>query len=383
MKFKVSHPVLVDAVPKSLRSRHLVGCNIESEFDIPVLEKDVDAHLTLSYESPGNSRQKLSRTTHELFTTENACYAPVWAKDGASVAMYNRTGVAAQLANAIAEHVKAEAEAAHRRDPAPKLHLTTANGAVSRASKVEIKDLLRQPSVDDLTPSTINYDALSNSVHDIREKVAREFAVIGGTLCRRAPEPFYALVGSRSFGCEIKLAHDDIPDGMLAAFKLGRLDDAVRFLEVMNDGQPIQPAHLPQGLTEGNCIHSSFDDVGLTVAHAACRALRAFKNGYDHDYMGRQSINRLMFETPLEHIAVARKLDNIIDNRGIFHLAGDTERIVEVLEEIVSFGENSGFTPGKNWRTPHGFPLDLIVDMWNNRSIDINISRRPAPGMAR
>ncbi|MDW9481127.1 hypothetical protein GOB57_21005 [Sinorhizobium meliloti] len=180
MKFKVSHPVLVDAVPKGLRSRHLVGCNIESEFDITVLERGVDAHLALSYESPGNSRQKLSRVTHELFTTENGCYAPVAAKDGATLAMYNLTGVAARLANAIAEHVKAEAEAAHRRDPAPKLHLTTSNGPVSRASKVEIKDLLRQPAVSDLAPSTIDYDALANSVQDIREKVGRDFVIIGG-----------------------------------------------------------------------------------------------------------------------------------------------------------------------------------------------------------
>ncbi|MCV9964560.1 hypothetical protein OIU34_21970 [Pararhizobium sp. BT-229] len=378
MKFKVSHPILVDAIPKGLRSRHLVGCNIESEFDIPVLERGVDAHLALSYETPGNSRQKLSRTTYELFSTENACYAPVSAKDGASVAMHNLTGVAAQLANVIAEHINAQAEAAPKLDPAPKLHLTTPNGPVSRASKVEIKDLLRQPSVTDLTPSTINYEALSNAVQDIREKVAREFAIIGGKMCRRAPEPFYAVVGSRSFGCELKLAHDDIPDGMLAAFKIGRLDDALELLQVMNNGQPVQPAHLPQGLSEGNGIHSSFDDVALSVANAGWRALRMFKNGFDHEYMGRQSINRLMFETPLEHIAVARKLDDIIDNRGIFHLASDAERIADILEEIVSFGEHSGFTPGRKWRTPHGFPIDLIVDMWNNQSIDIDIAPRAA-----
>lgn len=375
MKFKVSHPVLVDAIPKGLRSRHLVGCNIVSEFDIPVLTLDIDAHFALSYETPGNSRQKLAKATYELFTTEDARYAPVSAKDGTSVAMNHLTGVAAQLASAIAERVKSEAEAAHKLDPAPKLHLTTANGPASRASKVEIKDLLRQPSIGDLTPSTVNYEALTTAVQDIREKVAREFAIVGGKLCRRAPEPFYAVVGSRSFGCEIKLAHEDIPTDMLAAFKLGRLDEAINLLEIMNNEQPVGVAHLPQGLREGRDVHSSFDDVALTVANAGWRALKMFKNGFDHEYMGRQSINRLMFETPLEHIAAARKLDNIIDNRGIFQLASDAERIAEVLEEIVSFGEDSGLIPGKKWRSPHGFPLDLIVDMWNNQSIDIDISR--------
>ena len=143
----------------------------------------------------------------------------------------------------------------------------------------------------------------------------------------------------------------------------------------MNNEQPVGVAHLPQGLREGRDVHSSFDDVALTVANAGWRALKMFKNGFDHEYMGRQSINRLMFETPLEHIAAARKLDNIIDNRGIFQLASDAERIAEVLEEIVSFGEDSGLIPGKKWRSPHGFPLDLIVDMWNNQSIDIDISR--------
>ncbi|MCZ7860693.1 hypothetical protein O9X98_04685 [Agrobacterium salinitolerans] len=380
MKFKVSHPVLVDAIPKGLRSRHLVGCNIESEFDISVLTPGIDAHFAFAYETPGNGRQNLPRMTHELFITRDACYAPVPTKDGTAVARHNLTVVAAHLANAISEYVKSEAEAAQRLDPAPKLHLTTANGTVSRASKVEIKDLLRQPSINDLTASTIDYDALANSIQNIREKLASEFAIVGKSLARRAPEPFYAVVGSRSLGCELKIVNGDIPDNMLAAFKLGRLDDAIELLQVMNNAQPVGLAHLPQGLREGSEIHSSFDDVGLTVANAGWRALKKFRHGYNHDYMGRESINRLMFETPMEHIAVARKLNEIVENRSIFDLKSDAERIAELLEQIVSFGEDSGFT--QKWRTPYGFPLDLIVDMWNNQSIDIDISR-PSPGLGR
>ncbi|MNV65896.1 hypothetical protein D3C71_1586190 [compost metagenome] len=150
----------------------------------------------------------------------------------------------------------------------------------------------------------------------------------------------------------------------------------MELLQVMNNGQPVGTAHLPQNLREGSCIHSDFDDVALTVANAGCKVFRMFKNGFDHEYMGRQSINRLMFETPLEHIALARKLNDIIDHRGVFALATDAQRIAEVLEEVVSFGADNGLTPGRNWRTPHGFPLDLIVDMWNNQSIDIDIAPR-------
>jgi hypothetical protein len=381
MKFTISHPILVDAIPNGLRSRHLVGCTIESEFDIPVLQKNVEAHFAFSYETPGNSRQGLSRTTHELYVTETACYAPVLCKDGTSVAMSNLKRVAAQLGNVIAEQVEADAEASHRLDPAPKLHLTTSNGVVSRASKVEIKDLLRQPSINDLPPSTINYEALTIALQNIREKIAREFAIIGGAMCQRAPEPFYAVVGSRSFGCELKIAHDEVPDGMLCAFKLGRLDDALAFLRIMNAGEPELPVHVPQGLTEGRGIQSSFDDISLTVANAGWRAFKAFRNQFNHEYMGKQSIERLMFETPLQYLAVARRLNEIIDNRGVFHLAHDAEKIVEVLEEIATFGEDSVFIPGRRWRSTTGFPLDLIIDMWSNQSIDIDISRRSAPGI--
>ncbi|MDW9481128.1 hypothetical protein GOB57_21010 [Sinorhizobium meliloti] len=178
-------------------------------------------------------------------------------------------------------------------------------------------------------------------------------------------------------GCELKIVHDDIPDAMLAAFRLGRLKDALDFANIATEAQAVP--RMPPELTEGKGAHSNLDDVGLTVAHAGWRALKMFKAAFHHEYSTKQVIERLIFETPIAHIEAARKLNDIIDSRNLFLLAEDAERIAEVLEDIVSFGRDSAFTPGGKWR----FPLELIVDMWNNQSIDIEISPRAAPGVAR
>jgi hypothetical protein len=377
VKYKASHPILVDAIPKGFRSRHLVGCQIESEFDIPVLTVDIDAHFALSFETPGysgNARPKQLRQTHTLFQTENAYYAPLTTKDGTSIRLTNQTMVSAQLATVIAEYVKIEAEASHQLNPAPKLQLTTTNGLVSRASKVETKDLLRQPSTNDLPASTINYEALDASFQNIHGMITREFAIINGNLCKRAPEPFYAVVRSRGLECELKIAREEIPDGMIAAFKLGRLNDAKELIQVLNDGGSVETSQLPQNLREGHGIHSEFDDVGLTVANAGCKIFKMFKYNFSHEYIAQQSINRLMFETPLEHVAAARKLNDIIDNRGIFALAVDADRVAEVLEEVSSFGDANGPTPNRNWPISNDFPLHVIVDIWNNQQIDIDLA---------
>jgi hypothetical protein len=354
-----------------------VASSTGSVFDIPLLERDGDAQLLLSFDAARELRLKGAPSRTEIFVTDMGLYSPVWTKQGA-VSAASRIDIATQLATFVGTVIRREARTAASLDPAPKLLFTREDGGSSgREDKISDKELTGQPSIDDLSTSTIDFDALRRSMETVREAIASDFVIIGRTLCRRTLEPFYAVtLDGGQLG--ILICTDEIPKTMIAAFRIGRLSEARAFTEALLT-EDMTIAHWDNGpsIKEGPCASSQFDDVGLTVAHAGRQTLRSFKTAHNSEYMMKQAVNRLMFETPLSHLAAARELNAIIDERNTFLLAADAERIAVILEDIVSFGEQTAFAPTKHWRGRHGFPLDLIVDMWNNQRIDIGLAPQP------
>ncbi|MBY3155436.1 hypothetical protein HFO56_24220 [Rhizobium laguerreae] len=375
MKFKVKHPILVDAIPKGHRTRQLVAAMTESVFDIPELRLDIDATRAVSFETSKADRAKGAPDRTNLLAAEGGLFAPVWASEGIVNGIVQTTSgilISRRLASAAVEAVRREARAAASGDPAPKMVFTRDGGTpAAKEDKVSDKEFLKQPPLESLSNGTIDHEALRDGLAAIRAAVASEFVIVDKTFCRRVTEPFYAIVGKRSTGGDLKLCFGDVPAGMMAAFRLGRLDEARAFMDRLGEGGN----QSSLSIVEGPGAHSELDDVALSVANAARMALMAFKSCYHHEYQSKQIVQSLMFETPLEHLTVARKLNDIVGSRNVFSLASEAERIAPILEEIVSFGEGSQFVM-REWKEPIGFPMELVVDLWNNQSIDIDIAPR-------
>jgi hypothetical protein len=376
VKYKATHPILVVAIPKGHRTRHAVAVSIESTFDIEVLNTGGGAELALSYDAPRQQRLDGAPKNTAIFATDRGLYTPVFTKKGVvSPSFSGRPDVAAQLAAFISLVVRREARKILSDDRSTKFVFTGENGTTaSREDKVSDKQMTRQPPISDLPQSTIDLDALRISMETIQAAVAAEFVIIDNVVCRRTSEPFYAVTKDGN-KVGLQACTDEIPREMIAAFRLGRLDDARLFANTMVAEDPDLVAHpLDNGSKweEGPGAASQLDDVGLTVAHGGVIALRRFKTDHHNEYLTKQSINRLMFETPLSYLTAVRALNEIIDERNEFLIAADADRIAPILEDIVSFGERTPFSNG--WNGIYGFPYDRIVDLWNNQSIDIDIA---------
>ncbi|MCS4088881.1 hypothetical protein [Rhizobium sp. BK176] len=367
MKYKVKHPILVPAIPKGHRTKHLVASSIETVFDLPQQRLLVDAIPALSYRTPKAARDKGAPERTEIFATEGGFYTPAVAKDGI-VSALNSVSISPMIANAAVAIIRREANAAAKREQVPKVVFARENAApVAKEDKLSDKEMLRLPSIDKLADAAIDHAALRDNVESIRREIAAEFILVDRMICQRVAEPYYAVVNGSTHGCSLTICSDDIPSGTVAIFRLGHLDEARSFMQRFAVG-PSYP-----DMTEGPGAHSELDDAALSVANAACVSLRAFKSHYHHEYQSKSVIDKLMLETPLEHIAAARKLDNITSARTVFGLVQEAERLVPVLEEIASFGAKSQFIRS-DWRDAKQSPLELIVDLWNNQSIDIDIA---------
>lgn len=367
VKYKVIHPILVAAVPKGHRAKQLIASTIETVFDIPVQRLLVDAIPALSYTSSNAAHVKGASETKEIFSTEGGFFTPIVAKDGIVSAM-NVKHVSQTIMNATVAAIRREAKAASKRDPAPKLVFVRENAAATTSEeKLTDREMLKLPSIDKLHDAAIDHDGLRDSIESMRREIASEFTLVDKTLCQRVAEPYYAVVQDRTHGVRLAISFDDIPSGTVAIFRLGHLDEARTFMARLAAG-PLAP-----DMTEGPGAHSELDDAALSVANAACIALREFRGNFHHEYQSRQVIERLMFKTPLEHIAAARKIADIVHSRSVFSLVPEAERLAAILEDIVSFGEKSQFMRSE-WRENKRSPLELVVDLWNNQSIDIDIS---------
>jgi hypothetical protein len=367
VKYKVTHPILVAAVPKGHRTKQLVASMIETVFDLPQHRLLVDAIPALSYETSKVARANGAPEKTEIFATEGGFFTPVVAKDGIVNAV-SSSYISHRIANATVAVVRREANAASKRDQASKVVFARENASpAAKENKLTDKEMLRLPSIDKLHDAAIDHDALRDSIETMRREIASQFILVDRVLCQRVTEPYYAVVNDRTKGVHLDLCFEDIPSGTVAIFRLGHLDEARTFMARLAVGA------LASNMTEGPGAHSELDDAALSVANAACIALREFKSHYHHEYQSRQVIDRLMFETPLEHIAAARKIADIVHSRSVFNLVPEAERLAAILEDVVSFGEKSQFMRGE-WRENKRSPLELVVDLWNNQSIDIDIA---------
>jgi hypothetical protein len=368
VKYKVIHPILVAAIPKGHRTKQLIASTIETIFDIPIQRLHADAIPVLSYASSQAERNKGAPDTTEIFSTEGGFFTPVVVKDGIVNAM-NVKQVSQSLVNAAVAAVRRESNAASKRDPAPKVVFARENAAAAaKEDKLTDKEMLKLPLIDKLHDAAIDHEALRDSIEGIRKDIASELILVDKTLCRRVAEPYYAIVVDRTWGVRLTVSFDDIPIGTVAIFRLGHFEEARTFMGKIGIGGVQSP-----GMTEGPGAQSELNDAALSVANAACVALRSFKNHYHHEYQSRQVIDRLMFETPLEHIAAARKIADIVDSRSIFNLVPEADRLAAILEDIASFGEKSQFACSE-WFGSQRSPFELVVDLWNNQSIDIDIA---------
>lgn len=367
MKYTISHPILIDAIPKGRKSRFLVPSRTATTFDIPVFREGVDAELALRAEVAKNVK---GGGFTEIMAVGSELYEAAFNKEGQPIRASSFNAVSPLVEATITEVVQKEIDEALQNGSTPKL-LRMHDGVPLIGGRHRTKtDPTNQPPVTDLPQDTINHEAMRATIESLTNWIRSEFVIIGSNLYRRTAEPFYAVTAETSISL---VRNQDIPDDAIAIFKLGRLDDARAFRNAasMQFGSPLDTISL----REFQGAYSDLDDIALTIASTSCKAVRSFKSAFGPSISAKRTLDDLMFTVPLDQIRTARKLADLTSNRSIHDLAKDAADLIELLDEVVSYGNESPFVSAQRHKR---CPYDIIVDLWHNRTIDLDI---PVPGM--
>lgn len=361
MKFKIDHPLIVDAVPLKLRTTHKVPLGLTTVFDVPYLSEADGAIEAITFEKGTNAGGHRA-TTHRIMQAVDGFYETLHNSEGRTITGTDSRSITACLTEALEGHALAEAQEIHKNHIKnmipilrPTLRLRESPGIMEFEGKIDTESL--------------------GSAMERARTLAGEFAVINNALCRRCPEPIYVVrMVKAGDGTTLNLVMDGtLPQDMVACFRPGRLDDARAFCETLRERFPDgRRDEFPRRLVEHAGTHSEFDDIGVTIANAAWRAWTSFSRHEQSQGGLKRQINELLLDIPLEHIGTARKLNEATANRTIHHLAEDAEALAELVAEAASYGERTNFCG--SWMTGR-VPLAEISALWENRSIGLEFAQ--------
>ncbi|MCV9964561.1 hypothetical protein OIU34_21975 [Pararhizobium sp. BT-229] len=374
MKVRVKCPVVVDVLPAKLNTPRKIVLTTWREHDLPEPANSEGAYEAARCETPMSGT---SIKTKRVFKTEHAFFTQVPDAngnypDGLNVTVPGRLSV--ELSNRVAQRTEAMVKAILK-DKAVKF--TPPHGHT-------FDDLLMLPDIERYDGVLVDPQAYEDQLLAI-DQIIKEYAVIGDVLYKRTEEPFYAVSLSESVSSPdgspyvgMTLVTDGNPGAStIACFKVGRLDDALEFVREIEQTGARQglPIHGHRKLEEAPGATSEFPDVETTVAMAAKRTADAFEASFDLFRRPKESLAEALYDTPLEQIATARRLHAATKGKAARDLVADADHLFELLEEVASYGETSRFTKKT-------IPLNMIVSLWEDREIDIDLpasSKRPSP----
>lgn len=364
MKIRFKHPVIVNV--KSARSEKVTktALTTTTTFDIPRLDIPADAVEAVSY----RNRKQIDPTT--FFETGGRFFNPETLPEG----MVTGNGRSFPIS------------ATNNREITLAASSRLYNRAVDQIGSFKLtkterenlsKSLLDQPDVNSLPRDRIDWDDYEAERTRVFQTVSN-FVLIGTHLCHRTVEPFYAVSSAYNRTGLSVVTDGNIPEDMVAAFRIGRLEDARTFARRLADyiqgNSTVQVGFQDIDiLTDNEGTNSNFDDIGVTLAVALDRAVKSFRHSFNHEYQGKVHIDDLVFSTPLDQLALVRDMNALVDNRTYHALAQDADRIGELIERAVAFGNRSKFTNGFN------NPLPLIYELWSDREISFTPYQAPRP----
>ncbi|MCS4088883.1 hypothetical protein [Rhizobium sp. BK176] len=183
---------------------------------------------------------------------------------------------------------------------------------------------------------------------------------INGYLFEPCGEPVYVVVGYGSHTVIDVTTDEELPTSSIAAFPLGRYEDAEAFAKSITD----------RGLTYGEIIHDVVEGAGSlrddaevrTLRNAAQIAAARFKDAYAGTNLLRDHVYELLDAVPLEDIAIYRRI------RKLLETTEKTEEYADDLFNALSSARDSSFSASV-FTDGNLFPLDEILALWEDRPI--------------
>ncbi|MCS4088882.1 hypothetical protein [Rhizobium sp. BK176] len=368
MKIRVKCPVIVDVLPAKLKTPRKIVLTTWRSYDLPEPAGEEGTFLAASCETP---MAGTPTPVKKVFKTEQGYYTQVSDKsrhypDGLNVAVPGN--VSGELSDRIATRTAAAVDAILR-------HKTEKFTAPPDGRKPD--DLLLLPDVERYDGVVVDLQAYEAQLLAIDE-IVKEYAVFGSTLYRKIQEPFYAVSVSGAHSPRgtapyvgMHLVTDGEPSAdTVAVFRLGRRDDALDFVASIEEAgaNPGLLIHTHRNFEESPQVASDFADIETTIAIAAKRTLDAFESSFSlfHN-RPTDALREAIFDVPLDQLSTARSLRAATQGKDLSEIAVNADRLVELLEDVASYGEESRFTEDI-------LPLLKILSLWENRNIDIDFS---------
>lgn len=357
MKFRIKHPVYVNV--KAARSDKVTKTplTVTTTFDIPnAAPGDFTAALTLQ-----SSRH---RTPTSIYERDGRFFC----LEGLAGAL--ETGKENQLTVSGTDMKEVASAATYR--------LVTAMIDRVGPDRVISKRLFDQPDVNSLPADRVDWADFEAEMAQARRLVGN-FAIIERKLYHTGPEPFYAIVRDISTTNLVISADAKIPEGTVALFRIGRLDEAREFgrlyaaYRAVNDFSNRGVFKDIDSLVESPDADGQMNDIGVTLAMTACKALANYRSFFNPEFRSRQYIDDLIFNVPFEELALVRQIEVITSSRGYHDLSGEVDQLAELVERAAAFGPHSRFTGMER------LPLQLIHEQWADREIDLEPTRKPTP----
>lgn len=369
MKVRFKCPIIVDVLPEKLRTPRKIVLTTYLEFDMAQYVDGDDAVEVARCTTPMSetSSKRVVRTEDGYLTPVVERKAPLDVTKPILLGSLLSNRVAERTAAAVTRIVREKAE----KITAPP-HGTTPD------------DLLHLPNIERYEGKLVDPQAYEAEVLAIGQMV-KEYAAVGNILCRKIGEPFYAVSMSESLSVPgstpyvaMHLVTEDEPRAdTVACFKLGRLSEALDFLNMIqrSGARPALAIHQHGDFVEAADAMSDFPDLEMTVAMAAKRTSEAFEFSFDLFRQPKESFQTVLYDVPLDEIVTARKLRAATKGKSAADLCDDTDYLFGLLEEAASYGDGSRFTR-------ETLPLATILSLWEDRKIDLNLpspARSPAP----
>ena len=362
MKHSVRHPIIVDVKAPRAKAPQKTVMTMTSKIEIPMLRPREDIVIALEYDHYEGRGQK--RRVVVMEDTAGNYYLPV------SIPGFDEIGATNSKAVdiAVGQHLTTRARGVIERLDGK---VSYPNGTASKqAGKA---DLMGQPDISTIPADRIDLEALREEA-DLIAASAADMAFAGRTLFSKVREPYFAVTSNAMSNAKLMVVFDaDLPENTIAVFRLGRYREAMRFAEEVaaRGGAHINVDGI-RNVVESDSCQSDMNDMGLTVAIATSRAYENFCASFPYGYRAKEVVNQLILDTPLEQIALARRLNAATQDRSYHDLAQDHEALWPLLEEAVDFGAESPFMRGR-------YPLDLVLDLWNDQTIALDVGRNFAP----
>jgi hypothetical protein len=375
MKIRVKCPVIVDVLPSKLKTPRKIVLTTWREYDLPEPLNAEGTFLAASCETP---EAGTPTPVKKVFKTEQGYFTQVADKrgrysDGLNVEVPG--SVTDELSNRIAARTATAVEQILREKT---------EKFTSPPDGRKPDDLLLLPAIERYDGVVVDLQAYEAQLLAIDE-IVKEYAVFGKTLYRKIPEPFYAVSVSEArspTGTAPYVGMHLVTDGKptpttVAVFRLGRLDDALKFMAGTQEtgAKPGPFIHTHREFEEAPQAVSEFADIETTIAIAAKRTSEAFESSFGIFTKPNETLRDALYDVPLEQISTARSLRAATFGKDFSEIAPNADRLVDLLEDVASYGEGSRFAR-------QILPLTMILSLWENRNIDIDFSgptRKPKP----